>query len=131
MSFNEQEDSPTSTSKIQLFLAMDIHQGKLSDFEAIAKQMVDASKKEPGTLCYSFFLSPDHKHCRLIEAYSDVSAITAHFKGPAVQQFVPQLLRVASLNLLEIYGDPGSEVTAMAAQFKPLTFRSWHGFERS
>lgn len=119
-----------STSRIRLLLGMDIHDGKFSEFEAIARQMVAVTEKEPGALGYSFLLSADRKHCRLVEGYSDVSAITAHFKGPAVQQFVPQLLKVVTLFLVEIYGDPGPEVTAMVAALKPALFTTWHGFDR-
>ncbi len=119
-----------STGRIRLLLGMDIHDGKYSELEAIAKQMVAVTEREPGALGYSFFLSPDRKHCRLVEAYSDVSAITTHFKGPAVQQFVPKMLKVVTLALLEIYGDPGPEVTAMAAALKPALFTIWHGFDR-
>jgi quinol monooxygenase YgiN len=119
-----------STSRIRLLLAMDIHDGKLPEFEAIAKQMAAVTEKEPGALGYSFLLSADRKHCRLAETYSDVAAIAAHFRGPAVQQFVPQMLKVVTLVQMEIYGDPGPEVTAMAAALKPALFTAWHGFDR-
>ena len=119
-----------STSRIRLLLGLDIHDGKFSEFEAIAKQMVAVTEKEPGALGYSFLLSADRKHCRLVEGYSDAAAITAHFKGRAVQEFVPQLLKASTLTLMEIYGDPGPEVTAMAAALKPAMFTAWHGFDR-
>lgn len=119
-----------STSHIRLLLGLDIHDGKFSEFETIAQQMVAVSEKEPGTLLYQFFLSADRKHCRLVETYTDVPAITAHFKGPAVQQLVPALLKVGSLVLLEIYGDPAPAVTAMAAPLKALVFTPRHGFDR-
>jgi quinol monooxygenase YgiN len=116
--------------RIRLLLGLDIHDGKFSDFEAVAQKMVAVSEKEPGTLCYEFLLSADRKHCRLVEVYTDVAAITAHFKGPAVQQFVPQLFKVSNLVLIEMYGDPGPEVTAMAAALNPAVFTAWHGFDR-
>ena len=96
-----------STGRIRLLVEINIHEGKFADFEAIAKQMVAVSEQEPGTLGYHFLLSADRTRCRLIEGYNDAAAITAHFNGPAVQQFVPQLMRVASPVRMEIYGDPG------------------------
>jgi quinol monooxygenase YgiN len=119
-----------STSRIRLLVGLDIHEGKFSEFEAIAKQMVAVSEKEPGTLAYHFVLSADRKHCRLVEGYTDVAAITAHFHGPAVQEFVPQLLKVASPMLMEFYGDPGPVVTAMAAAFNAAIFVGFDGFDR-
>ncbi|PWU03202.1 MAG: hypothetical protein C5B51_19360 [Terriglobia bacterium] len=119
-----------STTRIRLLVALDIHEGKLAEFEAIAKQMVAASEKEPGTLLYHFVLSSDRKHCRLLEGYTDSGAVGEHFKGAAVQHLVPQLLKVADLTMIEFYGDPGAEVTAAAARLNPSMFTSFHGFDR-
>ena len=119
-----------STNRIRLLVGFEIHEGKFSEFEAIAKQMIAVSEKEPGTLAYNFVLSSDRKNCRLMEGYSDAAAISAHFHGPAVQQFVPQLLKVANLAPMEFYGDPGPEVTAMAKSFNPAIFAEFDGFDR-
>lgn len=119
-----------STERIRLLVGLDIHAGKFSEFEAIVRQMVAVSEKEAGTLAYHFVLSADRKQCRLVEGYTEVAAITAHFQGAAVQQFVPQLLKVASATLMEFYGDPGPVVTAMAAQFNAPIFQAFEGFDR-
>ncbi|HXZ78825.1 MAG TPA: antibiotic biosynthesis monooxygenase [Terriglobales bacterium] len=119
-----------SSNRIRLMVGLDIHDGKFLEFQKIVEQMITATDTEPGTLGYIFFLSADQKHCRLMETYKDVPAITAHFKGTAVQQFVPQLLKVASPSVVEFYGDPGPELTAMAAQLKPAVFRTWQGIDR-
>src|SRR5215470_4568822 len=118
-----------SSNRIRLVLALEVHNGKFPEFQKIVQQLVTVSEREVGTLSYAFFLSNDQKHCRLIETYKDVAAITTHFKGPAVQQLVPQLLTVASVALMEFCGDPGPEVTAMAAQFNPGIFQTWQGFD--
>ncbi len=120
-----------STSRIRLLVDIDIHQGKFTEFEAIAKKMVAVSEQEPGAIAYHFLLSDDRKRCRLVEGYTDVAAITAHFAGPAVQQFVPQLTQVATPTRMEIYGDPGPQVTAMASSaFGAQVFTTWEGFDR-
>lgn len=119
-----------NSNRIRLVLGLDIHDGKFSEFQTIAQKMVAATETEAGALTYVFLLSTDQKHCRLIEAYNDVPAITEHFKGPAVRQFVPQLLDVAHLAFVEFHGDPGPEIVAQAAQLKPAVFTIWHGFDR-
>src|SRR5262249_1037942 len=106
-----------STSRIRLLVDIDIREGKFAAFEVIAKQMVGVREKEPGTLAYHFVLSADRKRARLVEGYTDAAAITAHFNGPAVQQLVPKMIQVASATRMEIYGDPGPQVSAMAAGF--------------
>jgi quinol monooxygenase YgiN len=119
-----------STGRIRLLVDINIHEGKFAEFEAIVKQMVAVSEQEPGTLGYHFVLSADRARCRLIEGYADQAAITAHFAGPAVQQFVPQMMQVSSPVRMEIYGDPGAKVTAMVTAFGAEIFTSWQGFDR-
>ena len=119
-----------ATDRIRLLVDIEIHEGKFAEFEATVKQMAAVSEQEPGTLGYHFFLSSDRKRCRLVEGYTDQAAITAHFNGPAVQVFVPKLMQVASPVRMEIYGDPGPQVTAMVAAFGAEVFTAWLGFDR-
>ena len=119
-----------ATERIRLLVDLDIREGKLAEAEAIAQQMVAVSEKEPGTLGYHFLLSADRTRCRLVEGYADAEAITAHFNGPAVRELVPQLVQFASPTRMEIYGEPGPQVAALAAAFGAEIFTSWHGFDR-
>jgi quinol monooxygenase YgiN len=119
-----------ATDRIRLLVDFEIHEGKFSEFEAVAKQMVAVSEQESGTLAYQFVLSSDRKRCRLVEGYTDIAAIAAHFDGPAVTQFVPQLIEFCSPVRMEFYGYPGTHVTAMAAAFGAEVFTAWHGFDR-
>ena len=77
-------------SKVILKVSLAIHDGQLTEFQSIAREMVDATRKEPGTLAYEWFLSHDSKRCELIEIYTDADALLAHFAGPAVQVGVPR-----------------------------------------
>ena len=119
-----------ATDRIRLLVDIEIHEGKFAEFEATVKQMAAVSEQEPGTLGYHFFLSSDRKRCRLVEGYTDQAAITAHFNGPAVQQFVPQMIQVSTPVRMEIYGYPGMHVTALAAAFGAEVFTAWEGFDR-
>ena len=119
-----------ATDRIRLLVELNIHEGKLPEVESLARQMVAVSEAEPGTLGYHFLLSGDRTRCRLIEGYIDANAITAHFNGPAVQKLVPQLLQVATVTRMEIYGDPGPQVAAMAGSLGAEIFTAWEGFDR-
>ena len=119
-----------STARIRLLVDLDVHEGKFAKVESLARQMVAVSENEPGTLAYLFVLSADHTRCRLVEGYTDANAITAHFNGPAVQKYVPQLLQAATPTRMEIYGDPGPQVAAMAGAFGAEIFTAWQGFDR-
>lgn len=119
-----------ATDRIRLLVDIEIHEGKLAEFEAIVKQMAEVSEREPGTLAYHFYLSADRKRCRLVEGYTGIAAISAHFDGPAVQQFVPEMIQVSTPVRMEIYGYPGTHVTAMATLFGAQFFTAWEGFDR-
>ena len=119
-----------STNRVRVLVDIDIHPGKFDEFEAITKQMVTVSEQEPGTIAYHFVLSADHSRARLIEGYTDAAAVAAHFNGPAVQQLVPQLMRIATPARMEIYGDPGPQVATMAGAFGAEVFTAWEGFDR-
>lgn len=119
-----------NSNRKRLVLGLDIHDGKFQEFQTVAQEMVEITKKEAGALTYLFLLSTDRKHCRLIETYNDEPAITAHFKGLAVQQFVPKLMDVANLAFIEFHGDPGAEIVAQAASLNPVVFATWQGFDR-
>jgi hypothetical protein len=63
--------------------------------------------------------------------YSDQAAITAHFTGRAVQEFIiPQLLQFCTPTRLEVYGNPGAEVIAMVTVLGAQIFGPWEGFDR-
>jgi quinol monooxygenase YgiN len=119
-------------AKQTVYLALDliINEGKLDAFESIAQTMVEGSQKEPGTLGYEWFLSADHKKCRLLETYKNANAVLAHFNGPVVQELVPKLLGTASIAGFEVYGDPGPKVTEMVAGFGAGIFEFRHGLDR-
>jgi len=119
-----------STGRIRLLVDLNIHEGKFAEVESLAQQMAAVSQSESGTLGYHFLLSADRNRCRLVEGYTDAAAVTAHFNGPAVQKYVPQLLQFATPTRMEIYGDPGPQVTEMAKAFGAEIFTAWQGFDR-
>ena len=66
----------------------------------------------------------------VVETYADAAAIEAHFKGPVVQQSVPKLAALCTVDGFEIYGDPGPKVAAMATLFGAKIFTYWLGLNR-
>jgi quinol monooxygenase YgiN len=115
---------------VLLRVSLSVHDGKLDAFQAIAREMVEASRKEPGTLGYEWFMSDDGKHCQLIETYVDADAVLTHFAGPAVQVGVPKLLKTADVASFQIYGEPGPTVREGVGAFGAEIFSYWHGLDR-
>jgi quinol monooxygenase YgiN len=115
---------------VRLTVNFSVTDAQMSAFKSIALEMTEGAKSEPGTLGYEWFVSADRKQCRLIETYVDASAVEAHFMGPVVQQLVPKLAAVCSVDGFEFYGDPGPKVSAMAAGFGAVMYQYWMGIGR-
>jgi quinol monooxygenase YgiN len=115
-----------SKRTVRFVVSLKINEGKLDAFEALTKAMISASRKEPGTLGYDWYLSADRTRCRLVETYRDESAVLAHMTGAAVRDFVPKLIEVSSVNGFEVYGDPGAKATEILAGFGAEIFKVWH-----
>jgi quinol monooxygenase YgiN len=115
---------------VRLTVNMTVNEGKLDAFKSIAQSMTEASRSEPGTLGYEWFASADGKRFRLVETYADAAAVEAHFMGPVVQQGVPKLAALCTVDGFEIYGDPGPKVAEMAAGFGASVFSHWLGINR-
>jgi len=115
---------------VHVLVELTIHDGKFAAFEAIVEQMFAGTQKEPGTVGYEWYLSPDRKRCRILETYADANALLSHFKGPVVQQLVPKLLESSSVDRSEVYGDPGPEAAQMLTGFGAGIFAYWRGITR-
>jgi quinol monooxygenase YgiN len=115
---------------VRLTVSISVTEAQVSAFKSVAAEMTQGTKSEPGTLGYEWFAGADGKRFRLVETYADASAVEAHFKGPVVQQLVPKLAAVCTVDGFEFYGDPGPVVSAMAAGFGAVTYQYWLGIGR-
>ena len=115
---------------MRLLVDLTIHEEKFDLFNSIAQEMVVRSQSESGALEYDWFLSNDHRRCRIVEAYADSDALLAHFTGPVVQQLVPKLAEHARVDRAEVYGDLDPKSVAILTQFGAEIFASWHSLKR-
>jgi len=98
--------------------------------EGIVQAMIAGCRNELGTLGYDWFVSSDRRRCRLIETYTDANAVVAHLTGPVVQELVPKLRTIASVDGFEVYGDPGAQAAKMLTGIGAEIFEFWHGLDR-
>ena len=115
---------------VYFIVDLTIAEGKATEFQSIADEMVAGTQTEAGALAYEFYLDETQRQCRLIEVYSDSDAALAHCQGQVVQQLVPKLLGVSSLTGFSVYGDLTSETAEMLTQGGAQLFKSWRGFNR-
>lgn len=119
-----------SKQKVRFNVSLTIHEGKLQEFQAIARTMIAGTEKEAGALAYDWYFSNDGKSCRLVETYADADAMLAHMMGPVVQELVPKLLGVASLAGFEVYGEPGAKAAETLKGVGATIFQYWSGLKR-
>jgi quinol monooxygenase YgiN len=115
---------------VRLSVHLSVKEGKLEEFKSIAQAMTTGSEAEPGTLGYEWFEAVDGKRFRLLETYSDSAAVEAHFKGPVVQQSVPKLAALCTVEAFEIYGDPGPTVAGIAGGLGAVVYQYSLGLNR-
>jgi quinol monooxygenase YgiN len=120
------------SKEVHLNVSMRIHERRLAEFQAIAREMVGISREEPGTLAYEWYLSGDGKRCQLIESYANRDALLAHMGGKAgAQAGVPKLLQTAEVIGFQVYGDPGPKAKEALAGFGAEIFFYGDGLGRS
>jgi len=115
---------------VRLTVSFSVTDAQMSAFKSIASEMTEGTGPEPGTTGYEWFVSADGMQFRLVETYVDAAAVEAHFMGSVVQQMVPKLAAVCTVDGFEFYGDPGPKVSAMAAGFGAQFYQYWMGIGR-
>jgi quinol monooxygenase YgiN len=121
-----------SVTKQTVWFAVDlsIHEGKLEEFEQIARTMIAGTQNEPGALHYDWCFSNDHRRCRILETYENSDAVLAHMSGSSVQIYLPRLLEFCKITRFEVYGDPGPKATQMLVHAGAEIFDLWDGITR-
>jgi quinol monooxygenase YgiN len=114
---------------VRLLVNFTVNDGQLEEFTSVAQAMTAASQAESGTLGYEWFASANGKHYRLLETYVDAAAVEAHFMGLALK-LVPKIAATCSVDLLEVYGDPGPKVVDMVGGFGGLVYGYQLGLDR-
>jgi quinol monooxygenase YgiN len=115
---------------VRFVVDLSLREGKLDEFESIARSMIAITQNEPGARNYDWCFSTDYRRCRILESYVDSDAVLAHMRGDAVQVFVPKILEIASITRFEVYGDPGPKAAQMLAEVGAEVFDIWDGITR-
>ena len=116
-----------NSQKVHFLIDLAIHEGKFEDFEATVKLMTRDTGNESGALEYEFYLSDDRSCCRLLEIYTDVSAMQEHLASSVVKELVPKLLALATITRFEVYGAPDPQSAAALKSLGAQIFSHWHG----
>jgi quinol monooxygenase YgiN len=58
-----------------------IEPSKLADFKRAAAELIEISRREPGTLRYDYYLNADETVCVVHELFADSAACLSHLVG--------------------------------------------------
>lgn len=121
--------------QVQYVVEFVIKPGKLDDFKALARELVErVEAEEPGTKSYQWYLSPNGMRCHLHQWYEDSAAFVAHARGDAVADLLPRLLEVSTMSEITFFGNPSAEaakVLERLAHRTTVTKNDWFaGFTR-
>jgi len=78
-------------------------------FEAMASEMATASRAEPGTLMYDWYVNEDGTCGALLEQYESQQALDDHIAGPVFTDIAPRYRGVARAQSVEMFGADGME----------------------
>lgn len=108
---------------------MSVREGRLNDARNLMSEMVAATREEPGTQCYEWFLSADGKHCHTNERFADSGAVMDHL-GNFGSRFADRFLACLEPTSLSVYGDPSADARAALNGFGAAYLGWFGGFSR-
>ena len=97
---------------IRIIARAQIHPGKLEAFSETAAACLAATRGDPGTQSYEWYLNADHTECVVLEVYDDSNAVLAHLAN--LGDLFGQLMTVSDLTI-EVFGDPSPELRQVGA----------------
>lgn len=110
-------------------LQLAVREGRIDDARALMEEMVDSTRREPGTLQYEWFLDPDGNVCHIVERYADSEAALAHL-GNFGENFAERFLDCFEPTSLAVYGAPSGEARGVLDGFGATYLGGWGGFSR-
>ncbi len=89
-----------------------IHPGKGEAFTEIASACLTATRRDPGTQSYEWYLNADRTECLILEVCNDSNALLAHVGN--LGDLLGRLMAVSDL-AIEVCGDPSPELRQVGA----------------
>lgn len=114
---------------IHIVLVVTIASSDHSAWSQLMQEMVDATRSEPGTVIYQWYVSEKDSVCHIQERYADQAACDAHVDG-FIANFGERFLTLATAVEVTVYGDPSARVREVLSGLTPRYFALTAGFDR-
>lgn len=100
--------------------------GRLDDFRALSIEMIEAARREPGTLAYERFVAEDGRTAQLYERYVSSEAAVAHLRAFS-ERFGDRWGAIIQRRRFVVLGPASAELRAMLAPFGATHFAGIDG----
>ena len=108
-------------------LQLSVQDGRLEDARALMAEMVEATRQEPGSRGYEWFLNSDGTECHICERYADSQAVLEHL-GAFGANFAERFLTCFAPKSFYVYGEPTEDARAVLDGFGASYLGTLGGF---
>lgn len=110
-------------------LQLAVRDGQSASLEHLMKEMVEATRSEPGSEAYEWFLSEDGSTCHIYERYADSAAVMTHLATFGAR-FAERFLGCLDVTAFHVYGNASDEARAVLDGFGAVYLAPFGGFAR-
>lgn len=117
------------STPVSWHLMLKVREGQLEALRSLAREMVESTQQEPGTLSYEWSLSEDGTECHLYERYVSSEAAMVHL-GTFGSKFAERFSGCLDMQSIHVYGELSEELRAAHAEFGASFLGTLAGFTR-
>jgi quinol monooxygenase YgiN len=114
---------------IDLVVEVAVAPEHLDKFLELMGELVEVTRREPGTLRYEWLFTGDRTTCHIRETYADGPAFLAHF-SVFVTTYAGRFVTLGKTTRVVMYADPPADVREAVASFSPVYMTELAGFRQ-
>jgi quinol monooxygenase YgiN len=115
--------------QVSWLIELAVKPGQLENFRALKDEMVASTEKEPETLSYDWWVSPDGSVVHIYERYADSESLLRHLNG-FMEKFAERFMTMVEPGRFTVYGEPSNAAKEAMSGFNPTYLGNFGGFVR-
>lgn len=118
------------SGQISWHVELEVKPGLMDAFRTLTREMVHATKNEPGVLAYERFIGDDNQSIHIFERYIDCAAAVAHLLT-FVHAYAKRFANLVERKRFTVFGTPTPELKQLLDPLRAQYFARLDGFSRS
>ena len=115
------------TEAVCWVIQLTVKPAALGEFQALTREMVTATRSEPGAVCYERYLNDDGRSVHIYERYVDAAAAVAHLKR-FQESFGERFVALVDRGPVFVYGTLSHELRSLLDPLGAVYFEFLDGF---